>query len=277
MSGLCGWVNFVQEAEQVPETLCAMFKKSTGSVLSTERYIAAGNCAMAWERGIVPVCTHRTGALAVAIQGYVHWGSAALAKSSTERGCAATLADAYRRSGADCLQDISGACAIAVVDLECGDALLAVDRLGIRAMCYSNPTGQLVFGPRADCVAAHPAVGRRLSHQAIFNYLYCHVVPSPGTIYQGIQKLQPGECVIFRNGRLDRRFYWHLHYHDRDSQSLPELKSRFRRLLREAAARAVDGSAEVGAFLSGGTDSSTVTGLIAGLRRGPARTYSIGF
>ena len=277
MNGIYGWVNFPQDTEEVPRTLNAMAGGPRGNALPSDRFSATHTCAVAWEPGIVPLATHRTGALAVAIHGSPQWRSKDLASSAAERGSAATLADAYVRNGSDCLQEIWGACSLAVVDLESGNALLAVDRLGIRTMCYANPPGQLVFGSTADSVASHPSVGRRLSHQAIFNYLYCHMVPSPGTIYEGIQKLQPGECLIFRHGALERRFYWHLHYNDHDNASLPELEKRFRELLREAVRRTVGRDTDIGAFLSGGTDSSTVAGLLAEMGRGPARTYSIGF
>ena len=151
--------------------------------------------------------------------------------------------------------------------------------MGIRTLSYANPSGRLVFGSNAESVAAHPELGRELSQQAIFNYLYCHVVPCPGTgtIYAGIEKLRPAECVTFRNGIVDKRYYWQLHCDDHGWGSFCVLRPRFRQLLRDAAGRAIDEDADVGAFLSGGTDSSTVAGLLTELRGKPAKTYSIGF
>jgi asparagine synthase (glutamine-hydrolysing) len=143
-------------------------------------------------------------------------------------------------------------------------------------MCYANPPGQLVFSSTADSVASHPAVGRRLSHQAIFNYLYCHMVPSPGTIYEGIQKLQPGECLIFRRYAGAAVLLASALQRPRPCIA-PGTRKRFRDLLREAVKRAVGRDTDVGAFLSGGTDSSTVAGLLAEMGPSPARTYSIGF
>ena len=144
---------------------------------------------------------------------------AELTALATERGCAAAVAELYQRHGNDCLQHFGGPCAIAIIDTDSASGLLAVDRMGIRSMCYANPTGQFVFGSTADSVADHPKVGRALRQQAIFNYLYCHVVPGPGTIYRTIEKLQPGECLIFRNGAVDKRFYWHLRYNDENNDS----------------------------------------------------------
>ena len=199
---------------------------------------------------------------------------AAIAK---QWGSAVALLEAYRRHGIDCLQHVGGAFAIAVVDAERGNGLLAVDRMGIRTLSYANPRGLLVFGTSAEAVSAHPAVGRTLSRQAIFDYLYCHMVPAPGTIYQGVNKLRPGECVVFRQGALEKRYYWRLRYEDSGNCSVEALKPRFRTLLREAADRAIGADSDVGAFLSGGTDSSTVAGLLTEVRGKPAKTYSIGF
>jgi asparagine synthase (glutamine-hydrolysing) len=113
--------------------------------------------------------------------------------------------------------------------------------------------------------------------QALFNYLYCHVVPSPGSVYKGVRKLQPGECIVLRDGRTQAFFYWRMRYDERRSEDFDHLKTRFRRELRDATERSVDAGSNVGAFLSGGTDSSTVLGLLSEVRPRPARSYSIGF
>jgi asparagine synthase (glutamine-hydrolysing) len=92
-----------------------------------------------------------------------------------------------------------------------------------------------------------------------------------------VQKLQPGECVVFRRGVVERRFYWQLRYHDQDTEPVAALERRFRSLLQDAMRSAIDGASAIGTFLSGGTDSSTVTALLTELTGEPARTYSIGF
>lgn len=279
MSGICGWINSAMDGEQAGNILTEMLAGANGRAPSSEesKSVNGGASAIAIRRGLVPVSAHQAGALVVAVEGHAQWDSSDLTSLATDRGCAAALAEAYRRHGNDCLLNIGGPCAIAIVDTDSASGLLAVDRMGIRTMCYANPPGQLVFGSTADSVAAHPKVGRQLSQQAIFNYLYCHVVPSPGTIYQAIQKLRPGECLTFRRGVVDKRFYWQLRYNDAGTESFDALEGRFHGLLREAARRSVAGDTEIGAFLSGGTDSSTVTGLLSELYGKPTKTYSIGF
>ena len=195
-----------------------------------------------------------------------------------EHGAAAAVAEAYRQHGSDCLKEMSGPFA----DRGRRHAERerpARDRPARDAddvLCQSVRAARL----RIQCGERRCASVRRtrdLSRQAIFNYLYCHVIPSPGTIYRSVQKLQPGECVTFRGGNVERRFYWHLPYHDDGTDSVEALERRFRLLLKKAARNAIDGQAAVGTFLSGGTDSSTVDALLTELTRQPARTYSIGF
>jgi len=87
----------------------------------------------------------------------------------------------------------------------------------------------------------------------------------------------PGECITFRNGVAEHRFYWQMPYSEHNEESFAALKDRFQKLLKESVQRAINGSLPIGAFLSGGTDSSTVAGLLTELRGEPANTYSIGF
>ncbi len=277
MSGICGWIDSGKEAVRDGSILTDMLTGLNGNGSPPGEPIFTNAGAIAAGSGIVPVSLQRAGSLVVAVQGRVDWRLPDLTTIATERGCAAAVTEAYRRHGSNCLRHMGGPFAVAIVDTDSKSGLLAVDHMGIRTMCYANPPGQLVFGSTADSVAAHPKVGREISQQAIFNYLYCHVVPGPGTIYQKIEKLRPGECLTFRNGAVDKHFYWQLHYSDESSESFDVLADRFRRLLRDSAKRAISGDASIGSFLSGGTDSSTVTGLLSELCGKPAKTYSIGF
>jgi len=214
VSGICGWINGQREADPANATLDTMRQALRDRDSAGPRPIVSGGCALAVETGIRPVSLHRTETLLAAVEGHVRWRSPNLAAMAKERGAAAAVAEAHRQLGSNCLNEMLGPFAIAVVDTQGASGLLAIDRLGTRTMCYANPSRELVFASNAESVVAHPSVSRELSQQAIFNYLYCHVVPSPGTIYRSVQKLRPGECVTFKNGAVDRRFYWQLPYHD---------------------------------------------------------------
>jgi asparagine synthase (glutamine-hydrolysing) len=260
MGKLCGWITHDQPAADVLAVVRGMLPGCSESDVASR---ASG--VVAARPDVIPATATESNGLLIAIGGRV-------------RGTdAAKLADLYKRLGERCLEHVSGSFSLAILDPQTGSGLLAVDRMGTRGLCYASHPRGLVFGSTAEAVAAHPGVGRQVSRQALFNYLYCHMVPSPGTIFREVQKLQPGECVVFRNGAAQPRFYWTMRYTDQAAESIDVLESRFRGLLRESAARAIGGDSEIGAFLSGGTDSSTVAGLLTETRGRPARTYSIGF
>ena len=158
-----------------------------------------------------------------------------------------------------------------------GRCLLAVDRFAIQTLCYAVRDGQLHFASRADELVD---AGTTIDPQAIYDYLHFHVIPSPRTIFKGVFRLPPGHCALFENGRLHVESYWKPTFTEPQSASFDQLKDEFRQLLQEAVATQLD-SGKPACFLSGGTDSSTVAGMIAkatgnaGSRR--VATYSIGF
>ena len=156
-----------------------------------------------------------------------------------------------------------------------GCVFLAVDRFAIRTLCYRLIDGHLHFAERADTLAAlPPAAG--IDPQAIFDYLYFHVVPSPRTIFKGVQRLPAGHCAWFEAGRLTVTPYWVPQFSEPRSAQFEPLAAEFRQLVQNAVAAQLDGG-KAACFLSGGTDSSTVAGMIGAATGSPAATYSIGF
>lgn len=184
--------------------------------------------------------------------------------------------DLWHQHGRDLPARLSGTFSLAVIDHRGETAFLAIDRIGTHSLAFSSGNGRLIFADRADSVAAHPDVGGQLDPQGLFNYFYFYDVPAPGTIYRGVEKLLPGQYAWFSRGRIERGFYWHLHYRDERRTDFDAMAGRFKTLLRECVGRAADVE-DTAAFLSGGTDSSTVAGVLAEIRGKPARTYSIGF
>jgi asparagine synthase (glutamine-hydrolysing) len=152
-----------------------------------------------------------------------------------------------------------------------GRCVLAVDRFASHSLCYRVRDGQLHFAPRADTLGN----GSELDPQALFDYLYFHVIPSPRTVFDGVHRLPPGHCAVYENGHLTVSRYWTPRFSEAANPSFQGLKSEFRSGLRRAVERQLDGS-KPACFLSGGTDSSTVAGMI-GQAAGRASAYSIGF
>jgi asparagine synthase (glutamine-hydrolysing) len=209
----------------------------------------------------------RSGSLIVALAGHPITEAADPAQKVLED---------FRTRGRLALDGLKGSFAVAVVDVTARHALIAVDRMGIEPMCYGEAGGTFVFGTRADSVAARLGHSSAIDPQAVFDYLFFHMVPAPQTIFTGVRKLLPGQFAEYENGRVRVDFYWRMHYVDRPGAPEHELAARFRDLLPRTVSRVVD-DRPVGTFLSGGTDSSTVTGILAGLQEAPVDAYSIGF
>jgi asparagine synthase (glutamine-hydrolysing) len=195
----------------------------------------------------------------------------------------AELARAYLQHGPAMLERLIGAFALAVVvdRAERREALVATDRLGVEAMCFALHGDAFAFGTRADAVAV--LAGRTVTDpQALYDYLYFHMVPAPRTIFAGVQRLLPGTYARLRDGALNVRSYWQPRFVEPDSAPFADLALQFRQVLNTGVTRAAgrtdaNGNETVGCFLSGGTDSSTVSGLLAKVTGRPAPTFSIGF
>ncbi|MDR7380145.1 asparagine synthase (glutamine-hydrolyzing) [Rhodoferax ferrireducens] len=202
----------------------------------------------------------------------------------------ARLAELARTDGAiaawqaACAQDAAKAALQATGDFAVGlqqpsgRTFLAVDRFAIRSLCYRVVDGQLRFAERADALAQGPD-GAEIDPQAIFDYLYFHAIPSPRTIFKGVFRLPPGHYALFDNGQLTVAPYWVPTFAEQGNVSFDALRDEFRGLVRNAVAAQLDGG-KAACFLSGGTDSSTVAGMlsdISGKSGEKAATYSIGF
>jgi asparagine synthase (glutamine-hydrolysing) len=182
----------------------------------------------------------------------------------------------YRKRGAEALASLCGSFCMALIDERTETLLLAVDRIGIEQLFFAPVAGGIAFASSVDMLSGHPDIVPRISAQALFDYMYFHVIPSPVAIVDGMIRLQPGECLLWKRGHLERIRYWRPQFDENDSRPFGTLKEEFVGVLRSAIKDAIaDGKA--GTFLSGGTDSSTITGLMGQCAGGPADTYSIGF
>lgn len=238
---------------------------------------AAGETAASWRAATaVAHCAERR--LAVALEGLPVWRDGDLARLARERGDARALLEGYHRHGDAVLQDLHGSFALALQDAGADLVLLATDRVGGVPLFHAGTDSGLVFGSRAGQVAAQPGVDAELHPQALYDYLYFHVVPGPETVYQGVRRLQPGECLRWQGGRARVDPYWVMEYREDQARGDPaSRREEFRERVRDAVRQRAQGDVPVGAFLSGGTDSSTVSGMLGQVLGAPARTYSIGF
>ena len=197
-------------------------------------------------------------------------------RAPAERASARSIVEAYRKRGPALLDDLSGGFAFVAYDAIGRSTLFAGDSIGIHTLCYAEPADGVVVGRYADEVAAALPQGHRLSLQALYDYLYFHVIPSPMTVFEGVRRLEAAHYAEFRSGRLDVRRYWSPAYDPAGGPSTEQKAERFRALLSDAVGREAAGGA-VGAFLSGGTDSSSVVGWLAKANGTVTRAWSIGF
>ena len=183
---------------------------------------------------------------------------------------------AYRERGLGFLSSLEGRFALVVVDEPAQRVVLAVDPIGIERLTYRATPAALVFGSSAEVVARAADGPVAIRPQAVFDYLFMHMVPAPGTIFEGVRKLRGGHCVIWEGGRLTERRYWNPDFADEGPGNFEELAEGLRAALRTAVTECRPDD-QTGAFLSGGLDSSTVAGMLRSVTAGPARTFSIGF
>ncbi|RTZ73769.1 MAG: asparagine synthase (glutamine-hydrolyzing) [Gammaproteobacteria bacterium] len=218
---------------------------------------------------------HR-GTLRAAIEGHPRWKDDTLDAIAARKGDAAALLEGFHRYGRGVLERLQGDFALAVGDKSRGSLLLAVDRLGIRPLAWTLAGETLVFGSQLSSLIAHPAVEAELDPQGIFNYLYFHMVPSPGTLFRDLYKLEPGQCLEFENGRVSTSFYWQLQFTE-GAGNEKHLSQQLHQELEQVVKSCLAPPAETGTFLSGGLDSSTVTGVLQALREEPVDAFAIGF
>jgi asparagine synthase (glutamine-hydrolysing) len=273
MAGICGWLDSRQDATHTRlDSMAARLDQHPAQRLQTHTERAA----LAASSPFGDISVHQADGVLVALRGRIHSDDAEIDRAIAQYGAAAGVLVAWQRGGRAGLALIHGSFALAVCDTLHDTMLLAVDRAGALPLCYAPIPGGVAFASRADALGCHPDVSPQLDQQAIFDYLYFHFVPAPTSIFVGVKKLLPAQYVEYRNGRIDSGFYWHLHYDDHSAASQSTLTAGFRPLLRDAVARAGQGE-HLGTFLSGGLDSSTVTGTLAQLSATPVNTYSIGF
>lgn len=217
---------------------------------------------------------NKDGASAIVL-GSPEWRHDVYAKIASEQGQAAAFAKGYQDLGAEVLKLIHGP--FSVMAAARNKVLLAVDRLGVHTLSYGLKGGVFAFGSSSRSVAAHPAFSLDLNPQAIFHYFFFSDVPSPGSIYPDIEKLQPAEYVEYSNNALHRDFYWDIKYTDSGAPSLDELNLAFHDTLEKAVRRSSCSDTPAAAFLSGGLDSSTVAGMLSRVVDREVHTYSMGF
>lgn len=184
----------------------------------------------------------------------------------------------YDDLGVECLQQLRGMFALAIWDTVDRSLFLARDRVGKKPLLYSHQvSGDLVFGSEFRAVLAHPSIEKVPDPAAIDRYLSFGYVPSPMTAFKAIRKLPAGHWLRWREGKVEIERYWNPDFCTKIKISEPEAIDETERLLSESVGLRLISEVPLGAFLSGGVDSSAVVALMARRSSSPVKTFSIGF
>lgn len=188
-----------------------------------------------------------------------------------------TIVHLYEDHGPGFLEHLVGMFALAVWDARRGQLLLARDRLGQKPLVYRQQRGRLTFASQLKSLLEVPGVPRDVDPQALDEYLTYQYVPHPRTIFRGMAKLPPGHYALYRDDRLEVRPYWQLDFNAEEDRPREDYARELRARLTESVELRMRSDVPLGAFLSGGIDSTIVVGLMRQLTDQPVRTFSIGF
>ena len=190
------------------------------------------------------------------------------------------IVNAWRAWGERCVDRFRGMFAFAVYDRQRQCLFLARDRLGIKPLFYSMVgQGTLAFGSELKVLKAHPGLSRKLNVQAVEDYFTLGYIPEPKTIYDGVYKLRPGHTLLLERGKPlpQQHEYWDVPFASVQTGSEAELCEELFTRMREAVDIRLVSEVPLGAFLSGGVDSSAVVAAMAQLQDDPVNTCAIGF
>lgn len=195
-----------------------------------------------------------------------------VSKSDTE-----VILHAYAVFGVECLSRLHGMFAFALWDARERTLFAARDRAGKKPFYYRLDADGLAFASEPKAFLAEPSFSPEADPAALFQYLSYQYVPTPGSAFKGVRRLPPAHYLLVRDGRVQVERYWQLRYSPKVQVSEAEAEARALDLLRQATRERLVSDVPLGAFLSGGIDSSLIVALMAEAGAGTVRTFSIGF
>ena len=166
---------------------------------------------------------------------------------------------------------------LAIWDAKLERLVLGRDRIGEKPLFIRRESGRLLFASELKSILQVEGVPRRLNHAALEEYLALGYVPAPLCLLEGIEKLPAGHYLVAEKGRTEIREYWDVPFGQPEKHSEEEWIERIRAKIQETVRMQLVSDVPLGAFLSGGLDSSTIVAVMAGLSARPVKTYSIGY
>lgn len=190
-----------------------------------------------------------------------------------------TIVHAYEEFGADCVKYLRGMFAFAIYDFAAESLFIARDRVGKKPLFYSKTKqGNFVFGSELKTLLEHGEISKEIELSALDAYLNFGYVPEEFCIFKDVHKLAPGHFLIYKNGEIRTQKYWDFEYSgETENKTEAEFIDILREKIKEAVKIRLISEVPLGAFLSGGVDSSSIVGMMSQLSETPVKTFSIGF
>ena len=185
----------------------------------------------------------------------------------------------YEQYGEEIVTRLRGIFAFALWDARTQTFFMARDHVGVKPLYYYDREGHFVFGSEIKSILEAPCVPRALNRQALFAYIGCEFVPAPDTMFRHIKKLPAGHYLLMQNGQTKIQEYWDLHFPEEPAPMIREEDAveSIRELIDDAVRSQLVSDVPLGAFLSGGLDSSTIVAMMRRHISGPLRTFTIGY
>ena len=187
----------------------------------------------------------------------------------------------YEEEGIEGVKKLAGMFAFAIWDEKSQALFLCRDRLGIKPLVYYQGGDFLIFASEIKGLLQDPDVPREIDWDALGLYLTFNSITAPYTIFKGIKKLRPGHILIFSKGKIEEKEYWNIDGNVQmeagGEEDFASLKNRLFEVMEDAVRMRMIADVPLGAFLSGGIDSSIIVGLMARNSSLPVKTYSIGY
>src|SRR3954447_11327113 len=187
------------------------------------------------------------------------------------------IAHLYEESGPALVEQLHGMFSLAVWDETRRRLVLARDRIGKKPLFYAEGDGWLSFASELPALMADPDVPTQVDPSSIDTYLAYGYIPAPWSVWRDVHKLPPAHTLVWEDGRVSTERYWRLDYSHKRTKDRRELEEELRERIGAAVRRRMISDVPLGAFLSGGVDSSLVVSEMAAASSRPVKTYSIGF
>ncbi len=290
MCGICGVYN-VQSGEPVSQGLVEQMTRlishrgpdDSGVYLDGEVGLGVVRLSIIDLSGGHQPMSNETGDIWIVFNGEI-WNYKTLRKELIEKGHhfrtnsdTETIVHAYEEYGVDCIARLHGMFGLAIWDGPRRRLFLARDRLGKKPLYYTRVDGNLLFASEIKALLCHPQVKREADVQALADFLSVRYVPAPATLFANIYKVLPGHWLLCENGTLREECYWDFTFSKTERRPVDEYIRGIREHIDRAVGERLMADVPLGAMLSGGVDSSIVTGIMSQLMTQPVKTFSVGF